>query len=188
MAVQDALAMAVALPVLYAATFSLVKFLLTSYGGSLLGLAYSAGMSGWTSKQIVWGCVGLSWFFTWCSFYPVLFYTAWVCPAGHLDNSSPRKQKEELEGFGARVWAGHKNAHEALPGFLGGICCCMALEVPYVSIVPACILFCIVRALFHVLYALNIGALRSFSYAMGAVIIALLYVRALIPAAVPWLD
>lgn len=185
MAVADIMTLAFALPLMYVGGYQLAKYVLQQHSGDLMTLAVQA-MPSFGAKEFVWSTVAFSWALTLLSFHPVLWYTAWVCPGGKLDNKNPRQQKEELTGFGARMWAGHKNAHEAFPGFLGGVCCCVAFDVPYSSIAPACLLFTAARLAFHVMYALNIDMLRSFSFILGVELNALLFFRAIAPSVFPW--
>lgn len=186
MALVDLSVMLVAVPVLYIFAFSLVRFLLTGHSAEIMKIAnYVAG--DWEDKHIVWGSVCVTWLLATLSFHPVLYYTAWVCSPGQLDNENPRKQKDKLTGLGARMWSGHKNAHEAFPGFLAAICCLTAFGVPHARVAPACVLFVLARFTFHFMFALNVSLLRSFAFSTGAVINALLFVRALAPSMVPWL-
>mmetsp|Transcript_32482 Transcript_32482/g.69167 ORF Transcript_32482/g.69167 Transcript_32482/m.69167 type:complete len:192 (-) Transcript_32482:190-765(-) len=190
MALPDLLMISIAVPGMWAATYWLLKYTLTSHAATmtrLVAAAISLGPVGWDEAHLVWGIVGLAFLLGYLSFEPVLLYTAYTCPVGKLDNGTPRKQKQELTGLGARLWAAHANANEAFPGFLGGVACCAVLNVPYTTIAPLCLIFITARVSFHVCYAAGIELPRTFSFLVGYGSAALLYIRAVIPTAVPWL-
>ncbi|MBR9728468.1 MAPEG family protein [Shewanella intestini] len=89
---------------------------------------------------------------------------------GGYDNEAPRAQQAKLTGFGARALAGHQNAFESLIVF--GISCAVVLATDNVnSIVSAlAITHVVARGVYHCMYLLGWGVLRSLSWfvAMGA--------------------
>lgn len=86
---------------------------------------------------------------------------------GKLDNSNPRKQQRELEGTGARLVAAQANMWEALLVF--AICVLIAhlSQADEDAAGIAAIVFICARIAHPIFYALNIGALRSISWAIG---------------------
>ncbi|WP_137226110.1 MAPEG family protein [Shewanella sp. MEBiC00475] len=89
---------------------------------------------------------------------------------GRYDNNHPRAQQGQLTGFGARAVAGHQNAFESLIVF--GIAVLTALVTNNVTDVVAllAIVHVVARVVYHVMYLLNYGTLRSLSWfvAIGA--------------------
>jgi uncharacterized MAPEG superfamily protein len=89
---------------------------------------------------------------------------------GRYDNNHPRAQQAQLTGFGARAVAGHQNAFESLVIF--GIAVLTALVTNNVTDIAAmlAIVHVVARLVYHVLYLMNFGTLRSLSWfvAIGA--------------------
>lgn len=89
---------------------------------------------------------------------------------GGYDNAHPRAQQAKLTGFGARAVAGHQNAFESLLVF--GIAVLTAIVTNNVTDVVAilAIVHVVARVVYHALYLLNYGTLRSLSWfvAIGA--------------------
>ncbi|WP_434928444.1 MAPEG family protein [Shewanella sp. HL-SH2] len=89
---------------------------------------------------------------------------------GGYDNAHPRAQQAKLTGFGARAIAGHQNAFESLLVF--GIAVLTAIVTNNVTDVVAilAIVHVVARVVYHALYLLNYGTLRSLSWfvAIGA--------------------
>ncbi|MGI2177559.1 MAPEG family protein [Shewanella frigidimarina] len=83
---------------------------------------------------------------------------------GRYDNDHPRAQQAQLTGFGARALAGHQNAFESLIVF--GIAVLTALITNNVTDVVAllAIVHVVARLVYHALYLLNFGTLRSLSW------------------------
>jgi len=98
---------------------------------------------------------------------PVVMATAKL---GRYDNNHPRAQQTQLTGFGARALAGHQNAFESLVVF--GIAVLTALVTHNVTDITAmlAIVHVVARLVYHVLYLMNFGTLRSLSWfvAIGA--------------------
>lgn len=89
---------------------------------------------------------------------------------GGYDNAHPRAQQAKLTGFGARAIAGHQNAFESLLVF--GIAVLTAIVTNNVTDLVAilAIVHVVARVVYHALYLLNYGTLRSLSWfvAIGA--------------------
>ncbi|GGQ25277.1 MAPEG family protein [Shewanella litoralis] len=89
---------------------------------------------------------------------------------GRYDNNHPRAQQAQLTGFGARAVAGHQNAFESLIVF--GVAVLTALVTNNVTDVVAilAIVHVVARVVYHAMYLLNYGTLRSLSWfvAIGA--------------------
>lgn len=90
--------------------------------------------------------------------------------SGRYDNNHPRAQQALLTGFGARALAGHQNAFESLMVF--GVAVLTALITNNVTDVVAllAIVHVVARVVYHAMYLLNYGTLRSLSWfvAIGA--------------------
>ncbi|MEH6465070.1 MAG: MAPEG family protein [Shewanella psychromarinicola] len=86
---------------------------------------------------------------------------------GRYDNNHPREQQAQLTGFGARALAGHQNAFESLIIF--GLAVLTALVTNNVTDLVAllAIVHVVARLVYHVLYLLNFGTLRSLSWFVG---------------------
>ena len=89
---------------------------------------------------------------------------------GGYDNAHPRAQQAKLTGFGARALAGHQNAFESLLIFGLAVVTVMATDTVNETCITLAIIHVIARVVYHVLYLLNYGTLRSLSWfvAIGA--------------------
>jgi uncharacterized MAPEG superfamily protein len=86
---------------------------------------------------------------------------------GGYDNNHPRDQQAKLQGFGARALAAHQNAFESLIVFSSAILLAIATETVGDTIEILAITHIIARVLYHILYLINIGILRSLSWGVG---------------------
>jgi uncharacterized MAPEG superfamily protein len=86
---------------------------------------------------------------------------------GRYDNNHPRAQQAQLSGYGARALAGHQNAFESLLIF--GIAVLTALVTNNVTDLVAllAIVHVVARLIYHLLYLLNYGTMRSLSWFVG---------------------
>lgn len=87
--------------------------------------------------------------------------------AGSYDNHYPREQQAKLKGFGARALAAHQNAFESLIVFSSAILLAIATGTTNENIQLLAILHVGFRVLYHMLYLLNIGFLRSVCWAVA---------------------
>ncbi|CAM4448167.1 MAPEG family protein [Vibrio astriarenae] len=89
--------------------------------------------------------------------------------AGGYDNNHPRDQQARLQGFGARALAAHQNAFESLIIFATAILLAIATGTINENIQLLAWTHIAFRLVYHVLYLLNFGILRSLSWiiAMG---------------------
>ena len=88
---------------------------------------------------------------------------------GGYDNNHPRDQQAKLQGFGARALAAHQNAFESLIVFSSATLLAIATETVGDTIEILAITHIIARVLYHILYLINIGILRSLSWGVGIV-------------------
>ena len=90
-----------------------------------------------------------------------------MAKSGRYDNNHPRAQQALLTGFGARALAGHQNAFESLIVF--GVAVLTALITNNVTDVVAllAIVHVVARVVYHAMYLLNYGTLRSLSWFVG---------------------
>ena len=86
---------------------------------------------------------------------------------GKYDNNHPRSQQAQLTGYGARAAAGHQNAFESLIIF--GIAVLTALITNNVTDMVAllAIVHVVARLVYHVMYLLNYGTMRSLTWFVG---------------------
>lgn len=84
--------------------------------------------------------------------------------AGGYDNNHPREQQAKLDGFGARALAAHQNAFESLLIFAIAILLALATDTINEDIEFMAVLHVGFRVVYHLLYLLNVGALRSVSW------------------------
>ena len=105
----------------------------------------------------------------WCLLVAIILPYPWVGVAaaarkeqfGTADNKNPRKQVAQLEGKGARAYAAHQNALEALPAF--GIAVLVA-HVTHADLTLSTILavvWVVARVLHGVFYVADIDKARS---------------------------
>ncbi len=86
---------------------------------------------------------------------------------GGYDNSHPRAQQAQLTGFGARALAAHQNAFESLIIFAPAVLLTIALQNTGSMIVNLAMAHVGARVVYHVLYLMNLGLLRSAVWAIG---------------------
>jgi len=86
---------------------------------------------------------------------------------GTLDNNDPRAQAARLEGTGARAYAAHQNAMEALPIFTAAVVIAhLAGADPGLSSIAAGI-FVVTRILHPIFYITNVAPARSAAFLVG---------------------
>lgn len=88
---------------------------------------------------------------------------------GRYDNHHPRAQQARLTGFGARALAAHQNAIEAFPLFAAGVLAALWAEAAQETINTLCIVFIVARAIYMVLYWLDLDKLRSTVWFVGLI-------------------
>jgi uncharacterized MAPEG superfamily protein len=86
---------------------------------------------------------------------------------GGYDNNHPREQQAKLHGFGARALAGHQNAFESLIVFAAAILLAIATDTMNGSVELLALTHIGFRVIYHILYLLNIGILRSASWTIS---------------------
>jgi uncharacterized MAPEG superfamily protein len=89
-----------------------------------------------------------------------------LTPKG-LNNNNPRKQQQELRGWGARAVAAHYNTIEAFPPFAVAVLVAQQANVNAELLANLCILFILSRLAYQVFYLINIGILRSLVWIIG---------------------
>ncbi len=87
--------------------------------------------------------------------------------AGGYDNNHPREQQAALKGFGARALAGHQNAFESLVVFSIAILLAIATSTLNETVQLLAMLHIGFRVIYHALYLLNMGTMRSVSWALA---------------------
>jgi len=86
---------------------------------------------------------------------------------GELDNHHPRAQAARLEGTGARTYAAHQNALEAVPIFAAAVLIAhLAGADPRLSSMAAGV-FVVARISHAVAYVANVAAGRSLAFLVG---------------------
>lgn len=86
---------------------------------------------------------------------------------GGYDNNHPREQQAKLQGFGARALAAHQNAFESLIVFSAAILLAIATNTVNESVQLFAILHIGFRVVYHILYLVNIGVMRSICWAVA---------------------
>ncbi len=86
---------------------------------------------------------------------------------GGYDNNHPREQQSQLTGFGARALAAHQNAFESLLIFATAILSALATNTITDTIQTLAMVHVGARIVYHLLYLMNIGTLRSIVWAIG---------------------
>ena len=89
--------------------------------------------------------------------------------AGGYDNHYPREQQANLKGFGARALAAHQNAFESLIIFSIAIVLAISTGNTGEKVQILAMIHIVARVAYNILYLLNIGVLRSLSWAVSAV-------------------
>ncbi|MCJ2376732.1 MAPEG family protein [Vibrio sp. ZSDZ34] len=87
--------------------------------------------------------------------------------AGGYDNRHPREQQAGLKGFGARALAAHQNAFESLIVFSAAIMLAIASGTTGETVQFLAMMHIGLRVVYNILYLLNIGTLRSVSWAIA---------------------
>ena len=87
--------------------------------------------------------------------------------AGGYDNNHPREQQAKLHGFGARALAAHQNAFESLIIFSMAIVLAIATGTTNEKIQLLALLHVIFRVVYHILYLINLGVLRSIAWTIA---------------------
>lgn len=86
---------------------------------------------------------------------------------GSYDNNHPREQQAKLHGFGERALAAHQNAFESLIIFSIAILLAITTDTINENIEFLALLHVGFRVIYHILYLLNLGVLRSVSWGMA---------------------
>eukprot|EP00761_Pharyngomonas_kirbyi_P013784 gb/GECH01013813.1/.p1 GENE.gb/GECH01013813.1/~~gb/GECH01013813.1/.p1 ORF type:complete len:250 (+),score=39.11 gb/GECH01013813.1/:1-750(+) len=85
-----------------------------------------------------------------------------------FNNNYPRQQqKNELPRWAQRFQAGHENAAEATPLFIGAVLAALHYQIAHLIVMKHCILWLVSRLAYHLCYALNLGMPRSICWFMG---------------------
>ena len=87
--------------------------------------------------------------------------------AGGYDNNHPREQQANLKGFGARALAAHQNAFESLIIFSAAVLLAIATNTTSETIQLLAMVHIGARVIYNVLYLINVGVLRSLSWAIA---------------------
>jgi uncharacterized MAPEG superfamily protein len=113
----------------------------------------------------------------WCLLAAIILPYVWLGPAasarkeqfGTFDNKQPRQQTAKLEGKGARAYAAHQNAFEALAIFAPAVLVAHVTHAdPMYSTVLA-IVWVVCRFLHGALYVANIDKARSMAFFLAFV-------------------
>lgn len=80
---------------------------------------------------------------------------------GGYNNHYPREQQAQLKGFGARAVAAHQNSFEALTVFATAVLTAIATNHVTSTIEMLAMIFIALRVVYHILYLLDLAALRS---------------------------
>lgn len=88
---------------------------------------------------------------------------------GGYDNAYPRNQQEQLQGFGARALAAHKNAFESLILFSTATLTAIATGHVDTIIEMSAVIYIISRFIYNVCYLCNWPTLRSTFWLVGMI-------------------
>lgn len=88
---------------------------------------------------------------------------------GGYDNNHPREQQSNLTGFGARALAAHQNAFESLIIFSTAVLVAIATKHIGETVQTLAMVHIGARVVYHVLYLMNIGTLRSVVWGVATV-------------------
>jgi uncharacterized MAPEG superfamily protein len=99
---------------------------------------------------------------------------------GTMDNSNPRAQAAQLDGYGARIYASQQNAWEAATLFSASVLAAYATGVTGYGIVVPCLLFLLFRILHPIAYLRGWSQLRSSVSTAGLVCCTWLLVGAIV--------
>lgn len=110
----------------------------------------------------------------WCVFVaailPFVWSMSWRWPVyGFKANLAPRLFEETLTGWRQRAHWAHLNAFENFPPFAAVVIIAHQLGAPQATVDNLAIAFVAFRVAHGVFYLANIGVLRSFAFAGGAV-------------------
>lgn len=86
---------------------------------------------------------------------------------GRYNNTDPRQQQSELDGWGKRALAAHQNALEAIPIFGLALLGAVVLEVDMQTIHVCSIGFFACRLGYQVCYLKDLATLRSIFWLVG---------------------
>ncbi len=111
----------------------------------------------------------------WCLFFAGLLHVISKTPLAiaqarmpkGYDNSNPRKQQDELDGWGQRALAAHQNQIESFPLFAAGILVVAATGVESTAITYLSMSYILARVLYIYLYIKDIATLRSIAWSVG---------------------
>jgi uncharacterized MAPEG superfamily protein len=87
--------------------------------------------------------------------------------AGGYDNNHPREQQGRLVGFGARALAAHQNSFESLIVFGIAVVSAIATSTVTTLIENLAVIHIVSRVIYHILYLMNLAALRSLIWTVG---------------------
>jgi uncharacterized MAPEG superfamily protein len=129
----------------------------------------------------------------WCLLAAIILPYAWTPVAlserkakfGNVDNQHPRQQTSQLEGKGARAYAAHQNAMEALAVFAPAV---LVSHVTHANLMHATYLsaaWVVVRVLHGVFYITNTDKARSMMFAIGMLCVVGLFVISAMAAGAP---
>jgi len=99
---------------------------------------------------------------------------------GGYDNRDPRTQAQQLEGAGRRAYNAHMNGFEAYAPFAVAMLVAAGAAKNFNLVCYLGIAFCAVRTLYIVAYVGDKSALRSALWTLGMIIVATLFVLAII--------
>lgn len=100
--------------------------------------------------------------------------------AGGYDNSDPRGQQAKLEGRGRRALAAHQNGFEAFAPFAIALLVAAGASSHFQLVCYLGIAFCVFRTIYIFAYLGDNASLRSGMWTMGVLMIAALFVLAII--------
>jgi len=86
---------------------------------------------------------------------------------GRFDNNHPRQQQSQLTGAGARAIGAQANSWEALQVFTVVVFIAYVAGVDLASLDQVSLLFLALRALYALLYLMNLALWRSIVYSLG---------------------
>lgn len=86
---------------------------------------------------------------------------------GNADNNHPRLQVAKLEGKGARAYAAHQNAFEALAVYVPAVLVAHVTHANPLHSTILSIVWVVARFMHGVLYLNNVGGARSGMFALG---------------------
>lgn len=99
---------------------------------------------------------------------------------GGYDNRDPRAQQQQLAGRGRRAIAAHQNGLEAFPPFAAGVLAAIQRGGNATVLAVLAAGFVVVRTVYMVAYLDDKPGLRSGMWSLGMLVIAALFVLALV--------